>query len=194
MDNSSESTKSSGSRNLTDFGTGVRPSYMAHFVLATTRLAEMAEWYKTVLNAWEVFRSDRLCFLTFDDEHHRLVLVQNADLKEPQPGTRGLVHVAYSYGSLGALLSTFKRLREAGISPNRSINHGPTTSFYYYDPDGTNVELQTDNFETAAETHAFMASDEFRRNPIGVLFDADALIRDYESGVPDRVLKMRPRA
>jgi len=31
------------------------------------------------------------------------------------------------------------------------VNHRPTTSMYYRDPDGNRVELQIDNFPTAKE-------------------------------------------
>ena len=39
---------------------------------------------------------------------------------------------------------------------------------YYFDPDGNEFELQVDNFATAAEAHAFMATEEYISNPIGV--------------------------
>lgn len=42
-------------------------------------------------------------------------------------------------------------------------NHGPTTSLYYRDPDGNQIETQVDNFETAEEATAFMNSPELRR-------------------------------
>jgi hypothetical protein len=40
------------------------------------------------------------------------------------------------------------------IRPFYSINHGPTTSLYYTDPDGNRVELLVDNFATAGEGQA----------------------------------------
>jgi len=39
---------------------------------------------------------------------------------------------------------------------------------YYADPDGNQVELQVDNFETAEQGTAFMESESFMRNPVGV--------------------------
>ncbi len=178
-------------RSLDDFGTDIRPAYMAHFVLYSTRFVEMIEWYKKVLNVREVFNNGELCFLTFDDEHHRLVIRRKASLKAPDPQAWGVAHIAYSYPSLGALLGNYVRLRKAGIAPNRAVNHGPTTSFYYFDPDGTNIELQTDNFDGFEKTVAFMNSEAFRRDPRGIPFDPEQLVRDYEAGIPEDVLKKR---
>ena len=39
-------------------------------------------------------------------------------------------------------MSTYARLKKAGIEPQFSINHGMTTSLYYPDPDKNMVELQ----------------------------------------------------
>ena len=36
-------------------------------------------------------------------------------------------------------------LEEVGIQPHVPVQHGPTTSLYYRDPDGNMVELQIDN-------------------------------------------------
>jgi hypothetical protein len=72
-----------------------------------------------------------------------------------------------------------------------SINHGPTTSLYYSDPDGNRVELLVDNFATAEEGQAWMHSPAFERNPIGVAFDPDELVRRFRSGVPVAELVIR---
>ena len=37
--------------------------------------------------------------------------------------------------------SDAQRMRELGIKPHMSLDHGITTSFYYVDPDGNSVEL-----------------------------------------------------
>src|SRR5206468_284961 len=53
----------------------IRPAKFAHFVLRTGQLETMANWYQTVLAARVVFRDERLCFLSYDDEHHRVALI-----------------------------------------------------------------------------------------------------------------------
>jgi hypothetical protein len=63
-----------------------------------------------------------------------------------------------------------------------TINHGTTTSLYYTDPDGNKIELQIDNFDTVAEGTKFMESESFAKNPIGMLFEPDELIRRRLAG------------
>ena len=104
--------------------------------------------------------------------------------KGPDPEGNGVDHVAFTYDSLGDLLSNYVRLRDQGILPERTINHGMTTSMYYKDPDGNRIELQVENFEDPQAGLDFMNGPVFRENPIGVLFDADELVERFESGVP----------
>ena len=124
----------------------ISPAKFAHFVLRTGQFDRMAEWYRTVLAARIVFRDERLCFLSYDDEHHRLALIHVPGLAPRDPESAGTDHVAYAYRDLGDLLATYRRLRAHGILPHWPINHGVTTSLYYRDPDNNRVELQIDNF------------------------------------------------
>ena len=162
----------------------VSPAKFAHFVLRTGQVDTMAEWYKTVLAARIVFRDERLCFLSYDDEHHRLALIQIPGLQPRDPEGAGTDHVAYSYRHLGDLLANYRRLKAAGIVPHWPINHGVTTSMYYRDPDNNRVELQIDNFATEAECQAYFQSQAFKENPVGVTYDPDELCRRYEAGEP----------
>jgi catechol 2,3-dioxygenase-like lactoylglutathione lyase family enzyme len=162
----------------------VSPTKFAHFVLRTGQVDKLAEWYKTVLAARIVFRDERLCFLSYDDEHHRLALIQIPGLQPRDPDGTGTDHVAYSYRDLGELLANYRRLKAAGILPHWPINHGVTTSLYYRDPDNNRVELQIDNFATEAECQAYFQSQAFRENPVGVTYDPEDLCRRYEAGEP----------
>jgi catechol-2,3-dioxygenase len=74
----------------------VSPAKFAHFVLRTGQVDKMAEWYRAVLAARIVFRDERLCFLSYDDEHHRLALIQIPGLQPRDPEGTGTDHVAYS--------------------------------------------------------------------------------------------------
>ena len=170
----------------------VSPALFAHFVVRTSNLEAMRTWYKTVLNARIVHDNGTLCFMTYDDEHHRLALVHVPGLQKPAADTWGLSHIAYSYRTIRDLLSTYVRLRAEGILPFRPINHGPTVSMYYHDPDGTGVELQVDAFPTKEAAAAYFDSDAFRDNPIGVLFDPEELVKAFEAGVPEEELMRRP--
>lgn len=167
------------------------PVKLAHIVLATSQFAEMVAWYKSVLNAKATFENEMLAFLTYDDEHHRIAIANVPGLADRVPGTAGIEHFAFTYRSLDDLLATYVRLTEAGIDPVWTINHGPTMSFYYQDPDSNRVELQIDSFQTAEEVDAFIRGD-FVNNPIGVEFDPKDLIRRFIAGENFETLLRRP--
>jgi catechol-2,3-dioxygenase len=167
-----------------DSATLIRPAVFAHFVLRVRDIEASIRWYETVVGMRVVHRAGMLAFLTYDDEHHRLALAQTPVEAEAVPGAPGLDHVAYTFESLGDLLASYVRLEALGIHPVWKINHGPTTSLYYEDPDGNRVELQIDNFPSVAELNAWMQSDAFKANPIGTPFDPARLVERYEAGDP----------
>ncbi|MBS0521730.1 MAG: VOC family protein [Proteobacteria bacterium] len=170
----------------------IAPSLFAHFVLRTANKKALVAWYCTVLAARPIFENDYISFISYDDEHHRVAFIEQPNLEKPAERAWGLAHVAYTFADLGQLLSTYRRLKGAGIVPVRTINHGPTVSMYYRDPDGNQVELQVDAFATKAEAADFLGTEAFAQNPIGVLFDADRMLADYEAGVDERELLRRP--
>jgi catechol-2,3-dioxygenase len=170
----------------------IAPALFAHFVLRSANMQPMVDWYTTVLNMHVVKRNDFICFLTYDDEHHRLAIVNIPDLHKPDQRSWGLAHVAYTFRTVGELLSTYRRLKKAGIEPYRPIHHGPTLSMYYHDPDGNSVEMQVDCFKTKEETAAYFQTEGFTRNPIGVNFDPETLVAAYERGAPDSELLRQP--
>ena len=98
----------------------------------------------------------------------------------------------FRYGSLGILVESYERLRNAGVRPFRSANHGPGTSLYYRDPDGNVVELSATNFDTEAEYLAYFDSEAFRRNISGVEIDPDDFAARCRSGVAQRDLVRVP--
>jgi len=171
-------------RNLAPVSRPISPAKFAHIVLRTGQFDKMAAWYQTVLAARIVFRDECLCFLSYDDEHHRVALINIPGMPVRDPDATGTDHVAYTYNDLGDLLATYQRLKIAGILPHWPINHGVTTSMYYRDPDNNRVELQIDNFATPGELQAYFQSTAFAENPVGVTYNPEQLIRDYEAGVP----------
>jgi catechol-2,3-dioxygenase len=91
--------------------------------------------------------------------------------------------VAFSYASLDDLVATYERLRDVGITPVLPVNHGMTLSLYYADPDGNQVELQIDT-TTVEQAVAFMASEAFAENPLGVVFDPEEMAAQHRAGEP----------
>lgn len=177
--------------------TDVRPKEFVHFVLKSSRFPEQVAFYKTFLNAWEVFGDGSVSFLTYDDEHHRLAIANIPNLPDLDPRAAGFEHIAYSFHTLGDLLANFLRLKAAGIEPYWCINHGPTTSLYYRDHDGNQIETQVDNFDTVEELIGFFQTEQYKNNVLGVQFDPDRLVELYREGRPETELKTQgiaPRA
>lgn len=59
------------------------------------------------------------------------------------------MHTAFTFPDLRTLLDHYVHLKSQGITPQIPVQHGPTTSLYYLDPDGAFAELQADKFATA---------------------------------------------
>ena len=170
----------------------VSPSRLAHIVLRTSRMSEMLDWYKLVLNAETAFANDEIAFIHYDDEHHRVAFINVPQLAGQPAGTVGLHHFAFTYGSLGELLGNYERLRDRGIAPAWCVNHGPTTSMYYADPDGNQIECQVDNYETVEEAGEYFFSPDFATNAIGVDYDPEDLLGRLRAGEDEGKLKRRP--
>lgn len=167
------------------------PSMLAHVVLRTGKFEEMVSYYKSFLGAHASFQNKMLCFLRYDDEHHRIAIIGIPGTPAKNPAAAGLEHIAFTFDTLGDLVETYLQRKALGIVPSFCLNHGPTTSMYYTDPDGNHVEAQVDNFDTAEEASRFMESKEFAENPIGTDFDPDDLVKRLQSGESHESIKKR---
>jgi catechol-2,3-dioxygenase len=67
----------------------------------------------------------------------------------------GMHHCAFEYASFADLVSSYDRLRKAGVEPALCVDHGLTMSIYCEDPEGYYVELQSDNFSDWTLSQAF---------------------------------------
>jgi 2,4-dichlorophenol 6-monooxygenase len=170
----------------------LRPSRFSHLVLQSPRFEEMVAWYKTVLRAKPLLENDTVCFLTYDEEHHRVMIGRNPNATPRDPKAAGVVHFAYAVETLDDLVNAYLRLEAEGIVPHNSINHGFTTSLYYLDPDGNEVELAVDNYRTREAMDAWFATGAFDGNFVGVPFDPEEMVRLHREGVPeDEILQKR---
>ncbi|KAK7518773.1 Glyoxalase/Bleomycin resistance protein/Dihydroxybiphenyl dioxygenase [Phyllosticta citriasiana] len=159
------------------------PAALAHFVLQTTtaNFPAMVHFYKTMLSAQQTFGTDKAAFLTWDDEHHRLAIFASAEVTPHPPKTTGLRHVAFTYNTLADLVEGYKGRKAAGFEPTWCVDHGMSTSMYYEDPDGNGIECQVDNM-AKLDAKKFMETESFSKNPIGVDYDPDELVKRFESG------------
>jgi catechol-2,3-dioxygenase len=161
----------------------LRPSRFSHLVLKTRQLEEMVAWYKTVLMAKPMYETEFLSFLTYDEEHHRLLIGKNAAATPRAENSVGVAHWAYAFETFEQLVNAYLRLKDEGIVPKTCINHGFTTSLYYLDPDANEVELAVDNFDDTEAMNEWFATGAFDRNFVGVPFDPDDMVKRQREGV-----------
>jgi catechol-2,3-dioxygenase len=170
------------------------PSF-AHVVYRTSQMAAMKAWYCDLLDAHLVYEGHGLCFLAYDEEHHRVALLESAEpLERKSANAAWTHHVAYTFPTLADLLDRYVELKEKGIEPTLPIQHGVTTSMYYEDPDGNFVELQIDNFASPDEATAYMHGEEYDADPRGPRFSPEAMLAGFRAGVPAAELISRPWA
>ncbi|KAL8351409.1 hypothetical protein RB598_006279 [Gaeumannomyces tritici] len=177
------------------------PAKLAHVVISTTQFKPMVAFYKTVLGGHSPFETDTMSFITYDDEHHRIAIFAHPEAATATTTTTGppqqhrspgLEHIAFTYPTLGDLIASYRHRKALGILPAWAVNHGPTLSLYYADPDGNQVEMQVDAFATADEATGFLRSPAFAENPFGVDVDPEDLARRLDAGEPAADLLRRP--
>ena len=169
-----------------------RSLQLAHFGLRTRNLATAIEWYSRVLDAQVRFQNEAAAFMSFDDEHHRFVLWDDGDTGEKPENARGVDHVGFSCGGPSELADEYERLKGLGVTPAMSVNHHFTSSLYYCDPDGNEVEITCDNMPTKAACSEFMATPAMAaamQPPFfGSEFDPEKLLKLRKEGARDQEL------
>ncbi|KIW20473.1 hypothetical protein PV08_01048 [Exophiala spinifera] len=172
-------------------GKVISPKALCHVVLRTASLKAMQKFYVDFLGGRVAHANEMLSFITYDEEHHRIALVEVPGTEPKISTTCGLEHIAFGFPTLFELLLSYRQRLKTGIKPWWCINHGPTTSIYYKDPDGNMLETQVDNFETVEKADEFMKSKSFAENPIGTEFDPENLISRMLAGENENILKRR---
>lgn len=178
---------------VVDMDAEIRPTHISHLALATNNFDAVAGWWQTVLNMKPSLDADGMRFMTFDSEHHKVVVFEVDGLTsrtQGRPEVCGMHHIAFTYASFSDLAATYLRLKARDILPYRAISHGTSFAVDYYDPDFNACELQCSCFSDATDERAalneWLRTGAFNRNPIGVNFDMDEAIRAYEAGIDER--------
>ena len=163
-----------------------------HVTIKTSRLDEMIEWYGLVIGAKVNFRDKVAAWTTNDDANHRIAFLAVPGLGDDGDKTKhnGMHHCAFEYDSFADLMSSYDRMRKAGVEPAFCLDHGLTISLYYKDPEGNFVELQSDNFGDWKLSAEFMrTSADFAANPIGTFFDPARVYEKFKSGTDFKALQ-----
>src|SRR6185437_8959257 len=175
-------------------------------VLKTNQYEALKSWYSRVLDTKPMFESERkenlepgtmrqMCTIRPYSEFpftETLAIFDFAELRSNDHTVSGMDHFQMQFASIDHLFDRYEALAAQGIVPTRSANHGPSTSFYYRDPDGNRVELSVKNYATEAETLVFMQSEAFRRNPAGIDVDPAEYVGRYRKGVSLEELRRIP--
>jgi len=167
------------------------PSALAHVVLRTNNFRPMIDFYVDFLGATITHQDEKIAFLRYDFEHHRVAIIKVPGLGPKVPKSNGLDHFSFTFDTLDDLVEAYTQRKALGILPRWCTNHGPTTSIYYNDPDGNGIETQVDNFDTPEAANEFMSSEFFEQNSIGSDFDPEELIRRLRSGESHASIKKR---
>jgi catechol-2,3-dioxygenase len=160
-------------------------------VLRTGNYQPMVDFYTTFLGGHVTHGNPVITFITYDEEHHRIAIISVPGTGPKQMKSSGLEHIAFTFPTLRDLLIAYRQRKQRGINPVWAVNHGPTTSLYYRDPDGNMLETQVDNFDTVEDTNAFMSGPEFAQNPIGTDVDVEDMIRRLQNGEDEASMKKR---
>jgi catechol-2,3-dioxygenase len=175
-------------------------------VLKTSQYDALKSWYSRLLDTKPMFESERneepgpvrmrqMCVIRPYSEFpftETLVILDFRGLRQSDQAVTGMDHFQMQFASIDDLFDRYEALTEHGIVPTRSANHGPSTSFYYRDPDGNRVELSVKNYATEAETLAFMQSAAFRKNPSGIDVDPAEYVGKYRGGLSLEELRRIP--
>ncbi len=174
----------------------IKPT-LHHVTTKTSRLDEMIAWYALVVGARVQFRDQGAAWMTNDGANHRIAFLGVPGLSDDAQKVRhnGMHHCAFEYASFADLMSSFDRLRKAGVEPAFCLDHGVTISLYYKDPEGNFVELQSDNFSDWKLSTEFMrTSPDFADDPIGTFFDPARVYEQFQTGVDFKTLEKFVRA
>lgn len=181
------------------------PPQFSEVILKTASFTVLKDWYETVTDVKAFFVRDdakqpnwtgayNIAFIRiFSDHPYTQVLgifeVPAVNGKaENQKGAPGLHHMQLRYAGLDHLFSRYETLHARGITPMRSFNHGPGTSFYYHDPDGNTVELSSANFINEADYLAYFRSESYAKNISGIEIDPADYVARYRAGTPQEEL------
>ena len=174
----------------------IKPT-LHHVTIKTSHPDDMIKWYALVVGVKVQFRYGAGAWMSNDDANHRIAFLTVPGLTDDAEKNRhnGMHHCAFEYGSFADLMTSFDRLRQAGVEPAFCLDHGMTISLYYKDPEGNYVEMQSDVFgDWELSTEFMRTSSDFATNPIGTFFDPARVYEQFKAGADFKTLQKSIRA
>jgi len=185
-------------------GTVPKPQALIHVSIGTDENFEkMVDFYVKFFNCTVTNYRDkraqgsdggRACFISFDEFDHRFALLERRGSTRAK-GRAGIAHAAFRYRSLKDLVALYRQAKAWGIPIAHSINHGQSTSFYYNDPDGNEIETYIDNFDTPQECTHFKHWFQYRPgldyNMSAGAFDPEKMCKLVDEGHEEKFLRDR---
>ena len=183
-------------------GEAPKPNALIHISIGTDKNYEkMVDFYMKFFNCKVVNYRDkrasgggRAAFISWDNRDHRFAILERAGCEHAK-GRGGIAHGAYQYDSLKDLVALYRQCKAWGIETDQTLNHGQSTSFYYHDPDGNEIETYIDNFDTPEECTHFKHWFQYRP---GIDYDMSAGAFDPEKmgalsdeGIDEKILRDR---
>ena len=147
------------------------PKEIGHVVLNVSDVEKSTAFYRDVVGFQVArYRPDGSgTFFTCGVVHHNLALFKAPPDAEPRKkGQIGLNHFAFKMESYKALQEVHQRLVDSGAYIDHIVDHGMTRSVYFLDPDGMEMELFCDAFDTEAQGLAFLQATPGKADPIDI--------------------------
>ncbi|KAK2012475.1 glyoxalase/Bleomycin resistance protein/Dioxygenase superfamily protein [Colletotrichum eremochloae] len=164
------------------------PSEIAHLGFRTKNPERLVDFYRKFLGANVVLANDFISILAWDQEHHRLAIINDPTAVAKNEGSCGVDHVALKFASVGDLVKVYRSGKGAGITPFRCVNHGISSSLYYKDPDGNHIEATIDAYRNPEDAQKHMRG----LDPLKIKFvpfDPEDLLRRVDAGEDDETLR-----
>jgi catechol 2,3-dioxygenase len=126
---------------------------VGHIHLIVADLERSVAFYRDVLGFHITeYMSDepqprRLAFLSANDYHNHVSLMEMKGVKPPPPGSTGLYHVGLLYPSRRAVAQALKRVLDHGHAIEHCHDYGVGEAVILRDPDGIPLELSYDRPE-----------------------------------------------
>jgi catechol 2,3-dioxygenase-like lactoylglutathione lyase family enzyme len=162
------------------------PVRFSHAVISCYDKPALLKWYCDVLGGHVVMDLPDFGMMTFDDEHHRIGIMELPSEPEAKAGG-GVAHLAFAFTSVRDLLTHYRAVKALGEKPSYCTNHGVTYSMYYIDPEGNRVELFVDLLDPVRATE-LMKTPAFAANAIGITFDPEEELAKMDAGATEEEL------